>query len=106
MTTTFRTFPTVTLSDTSSDEIGFFEAIAIAGLEKQYVRIPVATQRKHFGYAPFGKLAVRVENGVCRTIKCMDYGKDYDYAEAFWSMTDKTWRSSFDCSLLAFFPKI
>jgi hypothetical protein len=106
MTTTFRTFPTVTLPDTSADEIGFFEAIAITGLEKQYVRIPVATQRKHFGYAPFGKLAVRVENGVCRTIKCMDYGKDYDYAEAFWSMTDKTWRSSFDCSLLAFFPKI
>lgn len=106
MITSFRAFPTVNLPDASADEIGFFEAIAIAGLEKQYVRIPVATQRKHFGYAPFGKLAVRVENGVCRTIKSMDYGSDYDYAEAFWSMTDKVWRSSFDESIYAFFPKI
>ena len=104
--TSFRALPTVTLPDTTADVIGFFEAIAIAGLDGQYVRIPAATQRKHFGYAPFGKLAVRVENGVCRTIKCMDYGRDYDYAEAFWSMADKAWRSSLDSSILAFFPRI
>ncbi len=105
MTTSFSRFQTAALPETTADAIGFFEAIALAGLEKQYVRIPAATQRRHFGCTPFGKLAVRVENGVCRTIKAMDFGRDFDTQEAFWSMADKAWRSCFDASLLQSFPK-
>ena len=105
MKTSFRHFPIATLPKTTPDEIGFFEAIALAGLEKQHVRIPAATQRRHFGCVPFGRLAVRVENGTCRTIKAMDFGRDYDTQEAFWSMADKAWRSSLDARLLPSFPR-
>ena len=104
MITSFRTFKTATLPETTPDALGFFEAVALAGLERQYIRIPTATQRRHFGGAPFGRLAVRVENGVCRTIKSKAFGHDYDCAEAFWSITDKGWRSSFDAALLSSFP--
>ena len=105
MTTSFSRFQTAALPETTADAIGFFEAIALAGLEKQYVRIPAATQRRHFGCTPFGKLAVRVENGVCRTIKAMDFGRDFDTQDAFWCMADKAWRSCFDARLLQSFPK-
>jgi hypothetical protein len=105
MKTAFKNFPTVTLPETTPDPIGFFEAIALAGLEKQYVRIPAATQRRHFGNVPFGRLGVRVENGVCRTIKAQDFGRDFDTAEAFWSMADNAWRSTHSAELLSSFPK-
>lgn len=105
MITSFSHFQTAALPETTADAVGFFEAIALAGLEKQYVRIPAATQRRHFGCTPFGRLAVRVENGVCRTIKAMDFGRDFDTQEAFWSMADKAWRSCFDASILKSFPK-
>jgi len=105
MRTSYRNFQTATLPETTPDPIGFFEAIALAGLEKTYVRIPAATQRRHFGNAPFGKLAVRVENSTCRTIKAMDYGRDFDTQEAFWSMADRAWRSSYDARLLETFPR-
>ena len=106
MTTAFRQFPTANLPKTTPDAIGFFEAIALAGLEEKYVRIPAATQRRHFGCVPFGRLGVRVENGVCRTIKAQDFGRDFDTCEAFWSMADKAWRSSNDDSLLTSFPTV
>lgn len=105
MTTQFRKFQTAALPETTPDAIGFFEAVALAGLEKEYVRIPAATQRRHFGCAPFGKLAVRVESGTCRTIKAMAFGRDFDTQEAFWSMADKAWRSTYDATLLQSFPK-
>jgi hypothetical protein len=105
MKTDFKNFPIATLPKTTADPIGFFEAIALAGLEKQFVRIPAATQRRHFGNVPFGRLAVRVENSVCRTLKAMDYGRDFDMQEAFWSMADKAWRRASDAELLQAFPK-
>jgi len=105
MITAFSAFKTVTLPETTPDEIGFFEAVALAGFEKQYVRIPAAAQRRHFGCVPFGKLAVRVENGTCCTLKAMDFGRDFDSQEAFWSMADKAWRSSHDGRLLQAFSK-
>jgi len=105
MNTTFRKFATAELPETSADPIGFFEAIALAGLEKEFVRIPASVQRRHFGRVPFGKLAVRVENGVCRTIRAIDFGRDYDTREAFWCMADNAWSSTFDASLLAGFPR-
>lgn len=105
MKTNYSTFPTARLPEASPDALGFFEAIALAGLEGQYVRIPAAAQRKHFGCVPFGRLAVRVVNNTCRTIKSMDFGRDFDTQEAFWSQVDSAWRSSFDGSLLMAFPK-
>ena len=105
MTTQFRKFQTAALPETTPDAIGFFEAVALAGLEKEYVRIPAATQRRHFGCAPFGKLAVRVESGTCRTIKAMDFGRDFDTQEAVWSMADRARRSPYDATLLPSFPK-
>ncbi len=94
MKTTFKRFPFVTLPETLADPLGFFEAIALAGLEKQYVRIPAAIQRRYFGNAPFGKLAVNVEGNRCRTLKAMDYGRDFDTQEATWSQADRAWLGS------------
>jgi hypothetical protein len=105
MMTAFKEFKIAALPETTADAIGFFEAVALAGLEKKYTRISADTQRRHFGCVPFGKLAVRVENGVCRTIKSQAFGHDYDTSEAYWSMSDNAWRSTLDGGLLRSFPK-
>ena len=105
MTTSFSRFPTANLPVTTPDPLGFFEAIALAGLEGQFVRIPVAVQRRHFGNAPFGKLAVKVENAVCRTIKAMNFGRDFDTQEAFWSQADRAWCSTTTAEILTTFPR-
>lgn len=105
MKTSFRKFKTATLPETTPDPIGFFESIYLAGLEGEFVRITAAIQRRYFGCIPFGKLAVCVENGTCRTIKAMDFGRDFDTQEAYWSMADNAWRSTHNDSLNAQFPR-
>jgi hypothetical protein len=105
MTTSFSRFQTATLPETTADAIGFFEAIALAGLEGQRVRIPAAVQRRHFGNTPFGKLAVKVVNSTCQTIKAMDFGRDFDTQEAYWSMSDKAWRSTHSGEICKEFPR-
>lgn len=105
MRTAYRKFKTASLPETKPDAIGFFEAVALAGLEGQYVRIPAATQRRHFGCAPFGKLAVKVESNRATTIKSMDYGRDFDKQTAYWSMAEKAWVSPVDHKIQSSFPK-
>lgn len=97
MRTAFKNFPFVTLPETKPDLIGFFEAIKLGGFEEQYVRIPAATQRRHFGYLPFGRLGVKVgSGGVCTTLRSLDYGSDYDQQSAFYDHGSRTWRSAYE----------
>ena len=105
MRTSFSKFKTATLPETKADEIGFFEAIKLSGNEGEFVRIPAATQRRHFGSTPFGKLAVKVVNNTCTTLRSVAFGCDYDQQSAYWSMADKAWRSTFDNNLTAQFPR-
>lgn len=92
MRTAFRQFPTASLPETKADPIGFFEAVAMAGLEGQFVRIPAAVQRRHFGAVPFGKLGVRVANdGAVTTLRSVAFGRDYDEQTARWSQVDRQW---------------
>jgi hypothetical protein len=105
MTTSFSRFPTAELPETTPDAIGFFEAIALAGVEGEFVRIPAAVQRRHFGGTPFGKLGVKVTGCVCTTLRSVAYGCDFDRQEAYWSIADKAWRSTYDDQLTATFPR-
>jgi len=105
MTTSFSRFSTASLPETTADAIGFFEAVAIAGLEKQFIRIPATVQRRHFGNVPFGKLGVKIEGSKCQTIKAIDFGRDFDTQEAYWSMADKAWVSPHDNRVMQVFPK-
>lgn len=47
-------------TETPADSIGFFEAVKLAGLEGQEIRVSVAVQKKHFGKVVFGKKTVVV----------------------------------------------
>jgi hypothetical protein len=105
MITSFKSFPTVTLPTTKADPIGFFEAVALAGMEGRFIRIPSAVQRRHFGYAPFGKLGVKIEGCLCTTLRSVAYGCDFDRQEAYWSMADKAFRSTFDDRIMGTFPR-
>jgi hypothetical protein len=105
MTTSFSNFKTASLPQTKPDPIGFFEAIWLAGLEGEFVRIPAATQRRHFGCTPFGKLGVKVENNTCTTLRSVAFGTDFDQQSAYWSMADKAWRSTHDDRLCPMFPR-
>ena len=56
--------PFVKLYEATPDPIGFFEAVLGFGrLAGQWIRISAADQRRFFGCVPFGKLAIRVEEG-------------------------------------------
>jgi hypothetical protein len=105
MITSFSKFTTVELPETQADPLGFFEAIKLAGVEGQFVRIPAEVQRRHFGNVPFGKLGVCVENHTCTTLRSVAYGRDFDRQQAYWSQADRCWVSTFDDRLLKAFPR-
>lgn len=107
MTTAFRFFPSFTELPLESkhDAIGFFESIALSGLEGKFIRLSANLQRKFFGCVPFGRLGVKVEGGTCTTIKAMDYGRDFDTQSAYWSMADRKWVSPYDQRVMESFPR-
>jgi hypothetical protein len=51
---------TLSHTETPSDVLGFFEAVALAGLEHTEMKVSYAVQRKHFGKLVFGKKSVTV----------------------------------------------
>jgi len=78
MTTAFRSIPTVTLAlGTTPDPLGFFESMIIGGFEGQFVRVSAASQKRHFcGTTPFGRRAIKFENGNVTIIRSVDFGRD------------------------------
>jgi hypothetical protein len=100
MTTAFNQFTFAaasTFEGYTADAIGFFEAIAIEGLEEQFIRIPAAVQRKFFGKVVFGKLPVKVgKDGIVTTLRSVAYGRDWNESRGYWSNADKCFRSPFD----------
>lgn len=70
--THYINLPVLSSTDTPADSIGFFEAVKLAGLEGQEIRVSVAVQKKHFGKVVFGKKTVLVSEDcsveICWTV--------------------------------------
>jgi hypothetical protein len=100
MTTAFSQFTFAaasTFEGYTADAIGFFEAIAIEGLEEKFIRIPAAVQRKFFGKVVFGKLPVKVgKDGIVTTLRSVAYGRDWNESRGYWSNADKCFKSPFN----------
>ena len=100
MTTAFAAYtfaPASAFDCYTADAIGFFEAIAIEGLEDQFIRIPAAVQRKFFGKVVFGKLATRIGmDGIVTTIRSVAYGTDWEETQGYWANAEKCFKSPFD----------
>lgn len=62
-----------------NDAIGFFEAIMLAGLEGEWIRLGASVQKRFFRRAPFGKKAVKIsQNGEIRVYVTAGFGRDWD----------------------------
>ena len=100
MTTAFKAYKFADASrfkGYTADPIGFFEAVAIEGLEGEFFRIPAATQRRFFGRVVFGKLPVKVgKNGTVTTLRSVAYGRDWNESRGFWSNADRCFLSPAD----------
>lgn len=57
--------------------LGFFEAVALAGLEGQWLRLSAKTQRETLGHAVFGKQLLQVgTDGTVRVQRSTAFGSD------------------------------
>jgi hypothetical protein len=65
-----------------ADALGFFESIALAGLEGFWLRLPAATQRHFFGKVLFGNKAIKVSNdGKVTVFWTVAFGRDFERVE-------------------------
>lgn len=69
-----KALPTLTETQTPADFLGFFEAVALAGLENTPFRMSYSAQRKHFnGKTPFGKKRIFVDGDSVTVTHCAGY---------------------------------
>jgi hypothetical protein len=88
------------------DSIGFFEAVLGFGqLAGQWIRISAADQRRYFGCVPFGKMAIKVEEGgEITTFKTQAFGQDWDFGTWFFDHSRKVWTNGHDRKEFHSFP--
>jgi hypothetical protein len=73
-----------------ADQLGFFESIALAGLEDCWLRIPVATQRHFFGANVFGNKSVKVcRDGTIVVFWTVAFGRDWERVELYYNQVQK-----------------
>lgn len=66
----------------TADALGFFEAVALSGLEDCWLRLPVPTQRHFFSDNLFGGKAVKVQpDGVVVVFWTVCFGQDWERVE-------------------------
>jgi len=72
--------PCLSKTISTADVLGFFEAVALAGMENVRMTVSYAVQRKHFGKIIFGKKTVVVnEIGQIYVVWSTGYNKtSYD----------------------------
>jgi hypothetical protein len=62
-----------------ADALGFFEAVALASLEDNWIRLPAPAQRHFFGKVLFGNKAIKVSNdGKVTVFWTVAFGRDYE----------------------------
>ena len=97
MHTAFSQFKIVTLEVTKADAIGFFESVALAGLEGEWFRLSADQQRQFFGNVPFGRRALMVaKDGLVSVIRSVAFGCDWDEQRGRWNAFEKCWCCAFD----------
>jgi hypothetical protein len=64
------------------DALGFFESVALAGLEDCWIRLPAPAQRHFFGKVLFGNKAIKVSNdGKVTVFWTVAFGRDFERVE-------------------------
>ena len=77
------------LQKTTPDGLGFFEAVALAGLENEWFTLTYDMQRYFFQQVPFGKKRVRVKDNTIELIKKLAFGQDWDITNLVWNQAKK-----------------
>ena len=82
---TFATIPAWTHDGVAASALTFFEAVALSGLEGQWIRLDAKTQRATLGFPVFGRQEIKVADGVVRVRRSTAFGmdsevNDYDLA--------------------------
>ena len=83
----------------NGDALGFFEGVALNGLEGKPVRFGAALQRQHFGGVPFGKKQTTVrEDGTVVLFVKKAFGQDWDNAVIRYAADRRCWVYASDYS--------
>lgn len=80
--------PTLTETISTPDAIGFFEGVALAGMEGVRMRVSHSVQRKHFGKIVFGKKAVTIKNATI----LLEYNAGY--TSTCWESVDSVYSAT------------
>lgn len=75
----FATLPSWT-RPARRDALAFFETIALAGLENQWIRVSAADQRDVMGAVIFGKQELRVTDQGVEVTRSVGFGQDAETA--------------------------
>jgi len=96
MTTSFSNYKIAQLAPAKSDALGFFESVALSGVENQYIRVSAQDQRRYFGCTPFGKRAIKVCGSIVTVIRSVAFGTDWDEQSYQYSQADKSFMCASD----------
>jgi hypothetical protein len=76
---TFAAVPAWTYEGTQPGVLTFFEAVALAGLEEQPIRLDAATQRALLGFPVFGRRSITVHKaGTVSSVVAVAFGQDFE----------------------------
>ncbi|MDD2811249.1 hypothetical protein [Rhodoferax sp.] len=76
---TFAAVPAWTYEGTTPSVFTFFEAVALAGLEEQPIRLDAATQRALLGFPVFGRRSITVhKTGTVSSVVPVAFGQDFE----------------------------
>ena len=85
----------MTATTTSTNALGFFEYVALKGIEGKEFTMSYKQQREFFGYVPFGKKRITVRGSKVSVVWKVAYGQDWESLTFSWSQADHQWCDSF-----------
>nr|BCU00948.1 hypothetical protein [uncultured bacterium] len=78
---TFAAIPAWAYEGKAPSIYTFFEAVALAGLEEQRIRLDADTQRALLGFPVFGRRAITVhKTGAVSSVVKVCFGTDFEHA--------------------------
>lgn len=78
----YTVIPAWTYTGKPPSHLTFFESIALAGLEGQWIRLSIGDQRATLGRDVFGKQEIKVDTeGNVKVRRSTAFGKDFELCE-------------------------
>ncbi len=78
----YTSIPAWTYTGKTPSRLTFFESIALAGLEGQWIRLSIGDQRATLGRNVFGKQEIKVDDcGNVKVRRSAAFGKDFELQE-------------------------